>query len=289
MSFEQVERLEKAPLRPILLVQDEEWFFAPRCVKVLKQRYLPKGLADFNFVRLDADKLTAEELGDHVRTMPVFAERRVVVLDRAEKAKTALLEGLANLAQTPVDSTCLIVLVQGKLDGRLKTVKVLREHSTELVFEKLRPKDLLPFIHRQLQNLGKRINDEGARLLADLIGPDLPLLVSELAKVATFVGDRTTITAQDVEEITSQVRLSTVFELLNALDEHHAPRALVILQHLLEEDSPHLLILAMLIRHLREIMQARLLLRQGLAQEEVQRRIGLRPFLAQRFFASLRR
>src|SRR5262249_52315541 len=61
-----------------------------------------------------------------------------------------------------------------------------------------------------------KLDSEAARLLVELVGADLSALVSELDKLATFVGEKRGIHRDDVLKLVGLGRIETIWKMLDA-------------------------------------------------------------------------
>jgi DNA polymerase-3 subunit delta len=124
---------------------------------------------------------------------------------------------------------------------------------------------------------GAGIEPRAAQMLAALY-PDNPrLLATEVAKLATYAGDRP-IAPDDVHLLVAEHRETNIFELIDRLAEGRAGDALRALARLLEEGTAPLQILNLLARQYRILVQVYDLRRRGEPPGAIQRAVGLSGF-----------
>lgn len=103
---------------------------------------------------------------------------------------------------------------------------------------------------------GVQIERTAAEALAELIGPNLWSLASEVDKLAQYAQGRA-VTAADVRALTPAAREAGMFDLVDAAVEGRTPAALRLLHQMLEDGSdPPAVILVMLARQLRNLVRA---------------------------------
>ncbi len=73
------------------------------------------------------------------------------------------------------------------------------------------------------------LDDDAARLLLELVGPEVGLLVAEIEKLAVFVGTRARIRRDDVARMVGAGRIETIWKVLDAAT---TGRGNVALEHL---------------------------------------------------------
>ena len=83
--------------------------------------------------------------------------------------------------------------------------------------------------------------------------------LTELEKLIFFVGERGTVEEQDVEDVVGKTREDSIFDLTTALSEKNQLAALAALKALLDQGTHHLMILTMIVREIRLLLQARIL------------------------------
>ncbi len=103
---------------------------------------------------------------------------------------------------------------------------------------------------------GKKMTDKAFDLLKERVR-DEALLDEELAKVLSFVGDRTLVDAKDVAGIVTEMHEEDFISLSDALARNDRKRMMTILQTLMQQGMNILAIHNFLTRHIRLILQAK--------------------------------
>jgi DNA polymerase III delta subunit len=137
------------------------------------------------------------------------------------------------------------------------------------------------WVQDQATKLGKRISLEDAYVLHRLVGPGLRELDGELRKLALYVKDRKTITAEDIEAATGAGRLAPVFDLAEAVAGRDGPAvleqsALLFERGLMDFSGRHvrdpvgiaLTILAAVSMRLRKVFRVKEMMAEGASFEE---------------------
>ncbi len=183
-----------------------------------------------------ADLVTA------VRTMPMMAPRRVVVLSHAEALlaptrepadaasapgaqKTAArsprelaLAQFEDLIGRPEPLTTL-VLVASAVDRRRAIFKLLTAHATIVACGVLeRPEDAEAWVRARVAAAGASIEPAAARLLAGRAGADLKRLRSEVDRLLLYAYGQTTITAADAREVAGPQAQQDEWAMANAIE-----------------------------------------------------------------------
>lgn len=178
---------------------------------------------------------------------------------------TADTEEIAQVLHKASSTGNCIIFTAQIIDKRKKIFKAISETGTVIYFGKTRSaalqKDqLIKEAQRLLQKSGKRMSNGAWVKLGKKTGWELRNSMMELEKLIYFVGDRQIIEEADVEKAVGVTSEDSVFELTAAMSEKNSSSALAALKRLLDQGEHHLMILTMLTREIRLLLQARILL-----------------------------
>jgi DNA polymerase-3 subunit delta len=143
--------------------------------------------------------------------------------------------------------------------------------------------ELVGWIQKRVRDRKGKMSGSAADLLARLIGRDLRLLDQEIDKLLTYVDGKRPVNVEDVQTLVSHARVETIFELVDRVGQHQTARALELLHFLLEQGEHPLQILIMLGRQVRILIQVSELRKEGLVPPEIASRLGLAPWMVDKF------
>ena len=221
----------------------------------------------FDTVLLDSEQVDADSLTDAIDSFPMGSERKLVIL-RDYKAwqptgelKDLLPELLANLPEY----ICLVVdcdSIEFKPDKRLAAYKALEKYGTLVEFQQASGADLIPWVKRRFQALGKRIETPECEHLIFLCGASMTNLAGECEKIAAGTG-REQIRMEDVRALASRVLEADVFDLTDAIMQGNYTKALTLLRDLFDMKHEPVAILAAVSKQLQRLYGARLAMEKG--------------------------
>ncbi len=225
---------------------------------------------------LEGPTLKAADLLLRAQTGTLLAGARVVVVNRAERIPADEQETLSK-AVADLPPAAAVVLVTAETGSR-RTQKALRaslqrvieKHGLCIEFAPLKGPDAEKWVMERAGEYGKRLERAAARKLAEQkLGTSLAELENEVAKLASYVGDRPTITSADVDEVTPRLVEEAIFGLTDAVAKQQPARAVTVLRAMLRDrrEAPAG-ILAMIAQAMREIWQFKVLLDHGWRQGE---------------------
>ncbi|MGH7855003.1 MAG: DNA polymerase III subunit delta, partial [Candidatus Binatia bacterium] len=131
---------------------------------------------------------------------------------------------------------------------------------------KISRENLLEFISQRMRQAGKNLPSQAREMILARAGDDLRGLHQELEKLILFLGDRTTIRAEDVELMLADRGEGWIFDLTRALGERDAAAALSQLARLIAQGEHPLKILGTVAAEARRLLSARQLLAGDLAK-----------------------
>jgi len=233
-----------------------------------------EGLRAFNVERLHAGDMTTgdkladgvAQLADAVRTLPMMAPRRVVLVFQAEtllvpkresEAATRALDELEALVRNP-EPHATLVFVAAPLDRRTRMWKLLQKHATVVecgVVEDLAAAQ--QWVRARVTKDGIDIDPAAARLLGELAGfpayardkglrGDVGRLRGEVDRVMLYALGAQTITVDDVRQIAGPRMLQDPWAMTNAIEAGQPAEALRQLALLLDAGGEPPMILGQL-------------------------------------------
>ena len=287
-AFEVESSLKRSAPSPIYLLVGEEDFLRDQALKVIKSAVLgAEGLEGFNDDVFYGDECVATDILGCANELPVFAERRLVVVKGTEKLSAREGEAIIPYCQEPNGSTTL-VFTAAKLDNRLKFPQALKKHAMTVDCGALPPAQVPRWIEAQAKELGVRLDADAVHLLAELSSQSLYLLKRELEKLASSVPSGTVVGPAEVELLRGTQPEASVFDLSAAIGAGDSGRALRILARNLEAGEQPLRMLGALIWQYRRLWKARTLLDGGSPEGELARAIGIPPFRVKEFVGQVR-
>jgi DNA polymerase-3 subunit delta len=272
--------IERGDSGPLYYLCGDEGYLMERAVKKLLDRLVPADMRDFNLNVFYGNETSGEVIAASAQTLPMFADRRAVVVKNADKLSASSLEVLLTYVQDPCPTTCLIF--QGeKIDQRKKFFTEFKKMGEVVEFRRLYENQLPVFLRNEASSIGKKFQPAAAEMLLYLSGNNLRELVSQIEKAALHAGERDTIEVADVKAVVSDTKVDTVFELANSIGEKNMNKALKSLHTLLGDGEAPLLILAVLSRHFRQIWRVRELLDKNAPPQEIGKMAGINPYFLQ--------
>ena len=283
--------LEQDGPRTVYAIDGDERFLVDELVRCLQEVAVPPAARDFNYESMVGKEVTLARVVDAALTLPAFAQRRMVLVRQADKLPLGQPEPLLRYLEEPSPTTVL-VLAADKFDARSKVYKALQKAGAAVRFNRPKPREMPKLIQERARARGCKILPDAARLLAEVIDPDLTQAVQALELLELYVGpgaDRP-ISSDDVAAVVRTAKEESVFDLVDAIGAGDREGVLRMLHRLMvAQREPGLRVLAMVARHFRHLLRARELLARGAPPSALASAIGLPPFLVDKLARQARR
>jgi DNA polymerase-3 subunit delta len=209
----------------------EDDFQKEDAMKQLIGAAIDPAMRDFNLDVHRAQDVDPKTLDALLSSMPMMAERRVVVIRDAGALRKDTRKTVEQYLKAP-SADILLLLVEATA---AKADKELARLTTVLEFEMMTA-DRIPrwIAHYVTMNLKGTISIGAIDLLQAAVGNDLHQLVTELEKLASFANGRE-ITEEAVSEVVGVRRGETMADLLDAVGRRDVKRALTLVDHVLAQ------------------------------------------------------
>jgi DNA polymerase III subunit delta len=250
--------------------------------------------ADMNITRLDCRLgVDFENLNSAVNALPFLAPRRVAVLLNPASAFSAA-EARRKFFELLEKSQPTTTIVLAEFDELKKDHWLLKwaaaSNGLAVVYYHGMParKEMPRWIESEAHKQKGKFDPGAAARLAELTGEDTRVAALEVTKLLTYVNYARPISMVDVEQVSVDSAQGRIFDLVDALAQGEGKTAQHILHKLLEyEDAFEFW--PMVIRQFRLILQVRELLESNANVGEIQRQLGLHPFVAGKVSEQARR
>lgn len=229
----------------------------------------------FDYSELDGRSVGAVEVLDACATAPFLAERRTVVVRRANRLDKANSVSLAKALGSVPTTALLILVLEPEEDvkdlSKDPLVTAAAKVGKAIACESPQGAALVRELMERARRSGGEISKPGAEALAQVVSGSLTLATAELEKLLLYAG-KDKVDEQMVRRVASPSQSWKVFELLDAVIQARLGVALENLRYLLEEtaspqEAAMRYLLPQLHRQVRLLWQARACLDENLSPE----------------------
>jgi DNA polymerase-3 subunit delta len=283
---------KRGDLYPVYLLYGPEDFLMEEENERLLDKILSPKERGLNLHVFSGEEHSAQEIVQAAQTLPMFSQYRFVVVKEADQLEEDKVKILLRYIENPSPSTCLVL--QGLTLGPWRGHQAEIERVGKVVeFSRLRGKSLMSWLRSKMAEKGKTLSEAAADYLVEMVGDNLFHLESALEKAFLMAGERRTVELSDIDGMVADIKLSTVFDLTDAISRQDVEKALGVLDKVMgskalsfrknEEATkmgdPIPLLLNMMARQYRLIWRAKVLKSREAPVGEVVKELRMSPWM----------
>lgn len=284
------EDLNKHAIRNLYLFYGPEEFLKKYYIESIEKQLLTGDLKTLNRVVMEG-KADASKIMDVCETLPVFSDKKVVILKNSGLFKAKKKSGeseakgkvkedaLTSYIQNVPGHTC-IIFVEDEIDKRVKITDIIKKNGLIAEFPFQKPAELVKWVAKAFKSYKKEIDTVTSSQLVDSSEQSMNEILNEINKVVLFLGERTRVTGEDIEKVCTKSIKSRIFDLTDAIAEKDGAKALKLLNDMVVLKEPVPKILFMITRQFRHILEMKLLNSKGVSIGEAASSMGITPYAA---------
>ena len=275
IAMETIEKLSKESLPTLTVLAGEDLGqYSQAKETFLKQ--IGFDPSDLTYSYFDMSETTYQEAELDLESMPFFADEKVVIFDHFADMTTAKksylddkeLKRLERYLQSPVETTRLVLMASGKLDGKRRLVKLLKRDALVLETSPLKDAELKTYFQKKAHQEGL-IFDTGV-FEELLIKSNFDF--SDVQKNMAFLKGHKAegnISSKDIAEAIPKSLQDNIFDMTQLLlrGDINGVRELVHDLRLQGEDDIKLI--AVMLGQFRTYLQVKLLSAQGKSEQQI--------------------
>jgi DNA polymerase-3 subunit delta len=295
--------LKRGVVDPVYLFYGDEGYLREQAVNRLKDYCLRGGGSDFTIDIIDGETASPGDIAVSAETLPLFAERRLVVVKNPPFFKAAKRAGrevpeekedkpaaagetvLLKYLKEPLSSTILVFTTGEPVDKRKKIFKAVKEAGKAVDFTYLSRVDLARWLNQKAVKAGRKFADRALDDMLDAVGPSLQKLSVEFDKLLNYTAQSEVITRDDVRRLCPPGLEENIFAIVDAVGNRRCGEALSGIKDMLAAKEPPFKILSMISRQFRLLMQVHDLTGRGCPARDIAVRLKIHPYVAQKLAA----
>lgn len=255
-------------------------------LKNIYEKKLISNIVDENFKMMNFDifegkNVNISKIIDACDTMPFMSDYRVVILKNtgliydAKKDDTNKLENYLHI----LPKTTILIFIEEKIDKKLKIFKTISNIGTFHKIDILSENELVNWILSIFKDNNKNISTKEAIYIIRNIGFNMEILLNEINKLISFKSSGTKITINDIDNICTKSIESKIFDLINFMSNKDMDNAIKIYKNLIINKTSPFVILNMISRQFRIILQTKYLYNKNYSINNIASELELRDFI----------
>lgn len=257
--------------------------------KILKKAIDPM-MKDLNMVKYDALDLDFDTFMNACETLPFMAEKRAVVIARANFLKDKcdndsknFFEKAKTYFENPPESTMIIAyfLLNDKRDRANKVRKLLaleKKGCTIVAVEKLKGPRLYSRIEQMFKAKGKDIGKVELRYFSELVHSNFDIIEREVDKLVNYTDGRE-ITKKDIDVMKQSNSEDDIFDLIDLISMKKPSKAIDLMNELFNKGEEPLSVLRLIQGQFQKLYSIKNASNAGMRVDEIAREMFLPNFI----------
>ncbi len=291
LTYEQLETaFRHQNYSPLYFLYGEEGFLMDELQRLLIAHALDESERAFNLDIVYGHETDGASVLALCASYPVMAQRRVVIVRSFELLKEN--QRFSAYAEQPNPTAVVLLLCGKKPNLSTHPYRGLKAHAAWGEIKPLRPEKMTGWLQRRIEERGYRFGPGAAQMLMEYVGTNLKAASAEIEKLLTYVGDRTTLTDDDIVRASGQTREFNVFELQRSVGEKRYSDALRTTEQLLRQATSKqgeaLLIVSVLTAYFTKLWKLYGLQGKHITDKDIAARVGVSPYFIKEYQQAVR-
>jgi len=265
-----VKEISSGEISPLYIFRGDQIHLIDKALLELRRKVLGEA-DDMNYIVFHGDSTSAAEISENASTVPMFSNKKLIVVKNAEKLKAKELTSLDPYFESPSPLSCVVMIFS---DGKAPKIKNKKLPTFNFSLEK---GNTVSAVVEEARRLGCKITTRAAQTLISLVGEDLKELHNELVKLSLYRVEGTEIDIEDIEKHTRKAQFGDVFALINAISKRNKREAHRVLLDLEEQGEEPLSVLSRIIWRFRLVWKAKELTDKKTPKPELLKELKMSP------------
>lgn len=206
-------------------------------------------VVDMNYQKFLGENLDYADVVKALETMPVFDEKKLVVVYLNIKTSTTNLNQLLAYLKNPNPQSVLILVV----GDNIADVKSVESKFEKVDCNRLTEDVVNKFVLSELKKSNTNITASALKTLNEYCVYDLTKIVNEVTKLVSYVSDKKLIEEKDVKNLVNKTVEFQIYELTENLAKKNKNRAFEILDTLKAKKDVYRTIMPLIYNHFRRL------------------------------------
>lgn len=240
VAFEKHVRDAGEHLAPVYLIAVKDPFISQRAVQRLTNAALAGENRDQCLTECIGDSVSSEMILNELHGASLFAKKSVVLIHQGDSLKKPVMEALQKYFAKPNRTSTLVIVAEtfsanSNFYKSAEKVGVILQVGAEKSWEK--EKVAKEWLQMKALAVGKVFGAGVVDAMVRQCGPELSVLDSEADKLFCYIGDRLSVTRQDVAAICVVNESDTIWQLGEAIFQRNGAVVMRVGRVLLSQES----------------------------------------------------
>lgn len=289
---------EKLPHKYFYILSGSDSYAFTQLENVFTKKFLSDDPTFFNRVRFECNSNTkGSEIVNACEEYPFGSQYRLIFANNANKMKSTEGDKIKRYLMDPADTSILVITendeeLKKSLSGKFHPSRTLKKEIKEyglVISCSLNYREIRDWVKSQFSRNKTRIDSSSINLMIEMVGDNLWDLSREIEKIILYVGDSNKIEVEDVQAVTSHRPRSKIFNLTEKVGNRDISSSLNVLDELIREKTPGVMILTSLNNHFTFLYHIGELMEDGEYAETIAKKLKRHPFYVKKSMGQARK
>lgn len=281
------ENLKNNKIDNVILMYGVEQYLVKWAVETLVKKYVNPAMTAMDYVILDEDNASCDQVIEASETFSMFSPRRVVWVrnfkpltsDSPRGYTKDAVKGLAEYIENSNEGTILIFSAE-EIKASATMTAALKKKAQCYDFDKIDKAELNSFARKRFKAAGVDIGPRALSLLVDATGyfnkeSDYRLFhfENDIQKIIAH-SDGAVVTEEDIERTVSGDMETFVFDMLDGISGNQKEKAFVILYNMLHAGTDPFSIIGAIVSQFELMLSVKQLREDGLDLHSIHKKLG---------------
>ncbi len=275
--LEAVAEIKKRKFKPVYYFFGEDSYNLSFTLHTLEEAFKPLLISEFDKETIYSEDRSISDILGLATSFPFGSEKKLIIVREAEKIKDK--KPLKEYAASPAEFTVLAFFHNGSITNlATEPFKTLIENNFLFEAKELKGKNLIDWLISLAEEKGKKLSDENAQVLVDIVGENRNMLEDQLEKICVFLNKEKEITIESIQQVSSELKQFNIFDLQNAIGLKDKSKSLTVAYNLLDNGAEPTFIITMLTRYFTGLAKITELQTKNTPVQEAARIVGTHHF-----------
>jgi DNA polymerase-3 subunit delta len=275
--LEAITEIKKRKFKPVYYFFGEDSYNLSFTLHTLEETFKPLLLSEFDEETIYSEDRSISDILGLATAFPFGSEKKLIIVREAEKIKDK--KPLKDYASSPAEFTVIAFFHNGAITN-LSSEPFKTLDANEFLYEakELKGKNLIDWLMSIAEEKGKKLAEENAQVLVDIVGENRNMLQDQLEKICVFLNKEKEITIESIQQVSSELKQFNIFDLQNAIGLKDKSKSLTVSYNLLDNGAEPTFIITMLTRYFTGLAKVTELKTKNVPLQEAARIVGTHHF-----------
>ena len=283
------EQIKEKSVSGAYLMYGEEDFLKDYYCKQLSDMCLMDGIREFNYMKVNSDKIDLNAITDFVVSLPMMSDKKVLVLKNTgifAKANDAVKKFWTEIFDD-MPEYMVIIFVENTVDKRSSLYKAISKSHTAEEFPLSNENELINWFARYIAKDNKSMTKEDIAFVIESVGRNMYLLKNEADKLIAYaLGKDGLISHEDVEACICKSLEGKVLALIDNIVSKDKSKAISRINDLKTLKEQPVMIIALIFRQFSILRKVKVL--EGRQLSEIAQKTKQRDFVIKKNLSQLK-